>query len=802
MKKIFLTLALAWALMPLARSATLTVSNYNGLAAHGIASSTSTLVAEGKGLIGRMTITDQEIETLLASGNITALVAAFEVFGSTTPFPVTSFDQNGLFETQVTASTVPSQDNEFAGSPIFIWLFVGANRLAASEILLAKLPAVFPEDSAVDPPAVASVFLRPDATFFAGSVSAENHDYGLGGGAVAKLEMEVQFYVPLNQPPVATPGILAVTRGQSANGTVTGTDEDEDTLTFFLVDEPAKGTVIIQENGSYQYTSTLGLTGDDSFTFRAFDGVAYSEPATVSITISDLPPGSVAPVIAITQLDSGYVGSFYEFQVPIANAPQGDATTFSANGLPGGLKMDKNTGVISGYPTKAFTDKTVTLLAKNSAGDSGQVPVTITIKDVPAEVVGTFLATVERDDGIADGFGGRLNLTVTSKGAFTAKLQSGPTAYTAKGKLTIAEDDEDDVTVEVIGLEFSRKNFPTLTANLFFDLSDLAESDFQLTGRLSITEEDSADITGVRNTWTKTSKPTQYTGGYTFSLRIPDDFLSDDLHPPYPQGDGFGALTVKDNGTATFVGRTADGKAFTVPTILGPQGHLPLFSPFAVKTSSLVATPRIVIPDAPSAEILNSLTGDVSWMKPPADTKSKDRAYRAGFDAFDLALLGGMYKAPAPGGVVAGLEDNGPTDTEANAWLTFASGGLVEGDISTFPFTIMNKNKNNTGIKQTVIVPKATPKTPETDPNPNTVTFKLLPKPAGYFSGTFTLPNEVKSLTRKTPFQGTFVRLSDGSYERAGFFLLAELPEGSEKITQTPQHSGLIELLASDPDAP
>ncbi|MEN3940755.1 Ig-like domain-containing protein [Prosthecobacter sp. SYSU 5D2] len=886
MKKIFLALALALSLVPLARSATLTVSNYNGLAAHGIASSESTLVAEGKGFIGRMTISDGEVETLLAAGNITALVEAFEVFGSAaTPFPVTSFAQNGLFENQITFSTAPSAENDFAGSSIFIWLFVGANRLDATEILLAKLPAVFPADPEEGPPVNASVFLRPDATFFAGAVSAQTHDYGLGDGAVAKLEMEVQFFVPPNQPPVALAGTLTIDRGLSASGTVTGTDADDDTLTFFVVDEPTKGTVDIEEDGSYlytstagqtgndsftfraydgkdysapatvavtivdnnppvaiagtlslnrgqtsggtvtgtdadldaltffvvdapakgtldleedgtyEYTATAGLTGNDSFTFRAFDGLDSSTPATVTITISDLPPGSEAPVIAISTLDPGYVGSYYEFEVAVANAPQGNASTFTAKGLPSGLKMNKTTGVISGYPTKAFTDKEVTLFAKNSVGDSGNVVVTITIDEVPAAAVGTFLAAIERKPEIADGFGGRLNLTTTTKGAFTAKLLSGSTAYSAKGKLTIS--DVGDVTVVGIPeLEFTRKGQPTLIAELTFDIADGSIESFQLTGTLKNPEDISTNVFGVRNTWTKTSKPTQYTGSYTYSLRLPDapEFIG---NPLIPQGDGFGALTVTDKGTATLVGRTADGKSFTVPTILGPRGDLPIFSPFAVKTSSLVGIPKIDIPEAPSATVLNSITGAVSWMKPPAETKSKDRAYRDGFEAFDLTLSGGMYLAPASGGVVAGLADNGTSDTQANAWLTFSGGGLLVDDIDTFPFTIMNKK--DTGIKQTVIVPKSTPKTPDTNPNPNTVTFKLLSKPAGYFSGTFTLPNEVKSLTRKTPFQGTFVRHSDGSWERVGFFLLAELPEGSEKVTTSPQNSGLIELLAAPP---
>ncbi len=48
-------------------------------------------------------------------------------------------------------------------------------------------------------------------------------------------------------------------------------DDDDDPLTFEIVDEPDHGT-ITEQNGNRSHTPDAGYTGPDSFTFRANDG--------------------------------------------------------------------------------------------------------------------------------------------------------------------------------------------------------------------------------------------------------------------------------------------------------------------------------------------------------------------------------------------------------------------------------------------------------------------------------------------------------------------------------------------------
>jgi hypothetical protein len=73
---------------------------------------------------------------------------------------------------------------------------------------------------------------------------------------------------------VSTPGLLA-----------NCFDADGGSLTAALVNGPAHGTVSVNANGSFTYTPATDYYGTDSFTYKANDGRADSNVATVSLAI-------------------------------------------------------------------------------------------------------------------------------------------------------------------------------------------------------------------------------------------------------------------------------------------------------------------------------------------------------------------------------------------------------------------------------------------------------------------------------------------------------------------------------------
>jgi len=77
---------------------------------------------------------------------------------------------------------------------------------------------------------------------------------------------------PLN---VSAPGVLG-----------NDTDADGNPLTAVLVSGPSNGTLTLNANGSFTYAPNANFCGSDSFTYKANDGSADSNAATVTITVN------------------------------------------------------------------------------------------------------------------------------------------------------------------------------------------------------------------------------------------------------------------------------------------------------------------------------------------------------------------------------------------------------------------------------------------------------------------------------------------------------------------------------------
>lgn len=72
------------------------------------------------------------------------------------------------------------------------------------------------------------------------------------------------------------------------------TDIYGDALTAIIDQDVDNGTLALSADGSFTYMPDQDFFGDDSFSYKAFDGDLYSEPTTVIITIT---PVNDAPVV-------------------------------------------------------------------------------------------------------------------------------------------------------------------------------------------------------------------------------------------------------------------------------------------------------------------------------------------------------------------------------------------------------------------------------------------------------------------------------------------------------------------------
>jgi hypothetical protein len=110
---------------------------------------------------------------------------------------------------------------------------------------------------------------------------------GVNNGASLAASATMTLTIATNLPPIATAQRLGVPENQGLGIVLAGNDPDQapnPLLTFTIGSQPAHGT-LIGTPPSLTYTPQTDYVGADSFTFTAFDGLATSPPATVSITV-------------------------------------------------------------------------------------------------------------------------------------------------------------------------------------------------------------------------------------------------------------------------------------------------------------------------------------------------------------------------------------------------------------------------------------------------------------------------------------------------------------------------------------
>jgi N-acetylneuraminic acid mutarotase len=73
--------------------------------------------------------------------------------------------------------------------------------------------------------------------------------------------------------------------GTAAGLLANDSDPNGDPLNARLVSGPARGTLVLNPNGSFSYRSTAGYRGPDSFSYRANDDLADSASVTVSLDV-------------------------------------------------------------------------------------------------------------------------------------------------------------------------------------------------------------------------------------------------------------------------------------------------------------------------------------------------------------------------------------------------------------------------------------------------------------------------------------------------------------------------------------
>jgi hypothetical protein len=193
----------------------------------------------------------------------------------------------------------------------------------------------------------------------------------------AWLDIEIQ---PVNDPPVAYRDTLIINEDQSVKSQLQGTDVDADPIWFVLENAPSNGTIKIINalSGTYVYTPFTDISGMDSFRFSVFDGIHYSEPASIDIEIVNINDPPVSQNAKVETMEDHSVSA-----ILTATDPDNDVLTYKITRLPYKGQIDLSSDGTFTYTPNANENGTDTLTFIVNDGRKDALPSTVIITIYP-----------------------------------------------------------------------------------------------------------------------------------------------------------------------------------------------------------------------------------------------------------------------------------------------------------------------------------------------------------------------------------------------------------------------------------
>lgn len=136
-------------------------------------------------------------------------------------------------------------------------------------------------------PGISNIEVRQILQDTADDLGDPGWDISYGYGLVDAYEAAVS--IGTNQPPVADNQLVTTQKGTAINIALTGSDGDGDDLTYTIDSGPSKGT-LSGTAPEITYSPNSDYIGEDSFTFKVNDTKEDSDPATVSIIVTEAKP--------------------------------------------------------------------------------------------------------------------------------------------------------------------------------------------------------------------------------------------------------------------------------------------------------------------------------------------------------------------------------------------------------------------------------------------------------------------------------------------------------------------------------
>jgi VCBS repeat-containing protein len=331
--------------------------------------------------------------------------------------------------------------------------------------------------------------------------------------------------VAVQEPAYTVNEDASITAGASV--LVNDTDADADTLTAVLENDVANGTLILNADGTFDYTPNIDFNGSDSFTYFANDGTVNSaSSAAVTITVD---PINDAPVAV---QESAYTvnedASIIAGASVLANDTDADADTLTAvleNDVANGTLTLNADGTFDYTPNADFngSDSFTYFANDGTVNSASSAAVTITvdpINDAPVFSVDPLnAANATENAAYSDMIAG--SATDTDGDTLTYSKVSGPDWLTVGSDGVLSgTPGSSDVGLNSWVVEVSDSNTGSAQATLEINVD--ADSTPPVAGPRLYTVE----VTNVGSDWQTITLPETYTSPVIVATVVYDSSIS------------------------------------------------------------------------------------------------------------------------------------------------------------------------------------------------------------------------------------------------------------------------------------
>ena len=214
-----------------------------------------------------------------------------------------------------------------------------------------------------------------------GETTSDSFTYAVNDGKVDSAAATVSITVtPVNDAPTAAGATCTVQIGSVFSRNFIRGDADGDPLTISIVNGPDRGSVSIA-GGQFTYTHDGVTLDSDTFTFRVYDGQAYSPIRTIRVNFTALPFVNTAPEVDNATFETEFETALNETVGDLGSDFDNDPLTFTLVTQPAHGTVTLNAdGTFRYVPDNDYEgDDSFTYKANDGTDDSNIATVTITV---------------------------------------------------------------------------------------------------------------------------------------------------------------------------------------------------------------------------------------------------------------------------------------------------------------------------------------------------------------------------------------------------------------------------------------